>query len=165
MAYKVIKFVSWLVYAVVTFAIIVIAFGFFLLMFGAKPTGFAETIYTVGSDFMNPFKGMIPPTTLENGGAISWNALFAIAAYAVLAAIMGSLVRWSGRRAKRASVPVAPVQTRPPAASPQPVQPTPAASAAPAPQTAQPTPAAPADAPVPEAPAAPEPPADPGQAT
>ncbi len=135
--YKVIKFVSWLVYGVVVFGIIVLAFGFVLLLFGAKPTGFAETIYTFGSKFMNPFTGMIAPSKLGNGGAISWNALFAIAAYAVLAWIMSSIVDWASRRAFQARQPApatAAVTAQPPAA---------AAAAPPAPAaTAAPTPAA-----------------------
>jgi len=108
--YKVIKFISWLVYAFVVFAIIVLLFGFVLLLFAAKPIGFAETIYRFGSNFMNPFAGIIAPTELSNGGVISWNALVAIAAYAVLAWVVSMIVGWASSRVYRAQRPTAAVQ-------------------------------------------------------
>ncbi len=173
-ALGVFKFFTWIIYALAILAIIVLAFGFVLLMFGAKPTGFAETIYTLGSDFMNPFKGMITPTPIGGGGVLAWSILIAIAAYGVLAWVLGMILTAISRaiyKTKRtptpqtiASVPVQP-PVNPPASAVTPVQPAaaqapPQVDFTPAPEPAAPAPApepaaAPAPAPTPEPPAAP----------
>ncbi len=89
-ALKVVKALIWLVYAAATAAVIILAFAFFLLMFRANPaTPFVAFIYKWGAWFSQPFYAMIPPTKLPNGGTIAWTALFAIAAYAVLAWLVG----------------------------------------------------------------------------
>jgi len=172
-ALGVFKFFTWIIYALAILAIIVLAFAFVLLMFGAKPTGFAETIYTLGSDFMNPFKGMITPTPI-GGGVLAWSILIAIAAYGVLAWVLGMILTAISRaiyKTKRtptpqtiASVPVQP-PVNPPASAVTPVQPAaaqapPQVDFTPAPEPAAPAPApepaaAPAPAPAPEPPAAP----------
>ncbi len=168
-ALGVFKFFTWIIYALAVVAMIVLGFAFVLLMFGAKPTGFAETIYTLGSDFMNPFKGMITPTPTGGGGVLAWSILIAIAAYAVLAWVLGMILGAISRaiyKTKRtptpqtiASVPVQPPTTQPPSA----VTPTTPPAARPAAPPAEPpqvdfAPAPePAAAPAPEAPPAPAP--------
>lgn len=96
---KVLRFISWVIYAVLTFAIIVLAFGFVLLLFNANPeAGFSEFIFSWGRDFMNPFFGLIEPTQLANGGVIYWSALIAIAAYLVIMWVVSLVMNWlSGR--------------------------------------------------------------------
>ena len=175
-ALGVFKFVTWIIYALAIAAMIVLAFAFVLLMFGAKPTGFAETIYTFGSEFMDPFKGMIMPTPIGGDGVLAWSILIAIAAYGVLAWILGMILSAISRaiyKTKRAPTPqtIASVPVQPPTTPPQsavtPVQP-PATQAPPQVDfTPAPEPAAPAPAPAPEqaAPApAPEPPTAPPSA-
>jgi len=96
---KVLKAVVWIVYALATAAIIILAFAFVLLIFDADTSaGFGKFIADAGSFFATPFKGMIDPTELSNGGSISWSALVAIAAYAVLAAIVGAALNAISRR-------------------------------------------------------------------
>lgn len=99
---KIFKALVWVVYAIATAAIIIIAFAFFLLMFNASTeAGFAEFIYNTGIRFADPFMGMIEPTELSGGGVISWSALIAIAAYAVLAWLVGSVLNAVSRRIYR----------------------------------------------------------------
>jgi len=113
---KLLKALVWVVYAVATAASIVLAFAFFLLMFGASTeAGFAEFIYTAAARFAEPFVGMVEPTELSNGGIVSWSALFAIVAYLVLAAIVGSILNSISRSiyAKSRPEPVQPAAVVP----------------------------------------------------
>jgi len=157
---KFLKALVWVVYALATAAAIVLAFAFFLLMFGASTeAGFAEFIYTTAAKFAGPFVGMVEPTELTNGGIVSWSMLFAIVAYLVLAAIVGSILNSISRSIYAKSrpepaqpavaVPVVPVQPVVPAQPAEPVAPVepaePAAPAAPvAAETVEPQPVAPA---------------------
>ena len=133
---KVLRAIVWIVYALAVAAVIVLAFAFFLLMFNASTNApFVAFVYKTAARFSEPFVGMIKPTKLTNGGQISWSALFAIAAYAVLAWLFGividSISRSIGRRSRaRATVPSTAPATSPaqvPAASGQ-------TAAAPSPQ-------------------------------
>ena len=79
--FNVIRFITWIIYVILAFAVIVLAFAFALLLFGADPSaGFANFIYESAARFIDPFRGMIEPTELGNGGLISWSSLFAMAA-------------------------------------------------------------------------------------
>jgi hypothetical protein len=99
---KIIKAVVWIVYAIATAAVIIIGFAFFLLIFNASTeAGFAEFIYNTGSRFAEPFAGMIEPVELSGGGVLSWSALIAMAAYAVLAALVGGILTAISRRIYR----------------------------------------------------------------
>lgn len=101
---RVVKAIVWAIYAIAIFAVIVIAFGFFLLLFGASSkAGFAEFIYSWSVAFSGPFQGMISSTKLGSGGEISWSALFAIAAYSVAAWLLGAGVNAVSRSIYRQS--------------------------------------------------------------
>ena len=90
---KFLKAIVWVVYAAATAAIIFIAFAFFMLIFDAnRSAAFVEFVYSWGAWFSQPFAGMIEPTKLPSGGVVAWSALFAIAAYAVLAWIVGAIL-------------------------------------------------------------------------
>lgn len=89
----IVRAVVWLVYALASAAIIVLAFAFVLLMLDANPNNtFAVWITQWGSTFAGPFVGLIRPTPLSNGGVVAWSLLVAIAAYAVVAWIVGALL-------------------------------------------------------------------------
>ena len=154
---KIIKFFVWLVYALATAAIIVLSFGFVLLLFDANPANdFAAFIMRWGSTFAKPFIGLIEPTPLGNGGAVAWSLLFAIAVYAILAWLVGMALDSISRSIYR-NRSTAPVQPQPVAQVVQPVAQVvqPVAPVAPTPVAPEAVPEAP---PVPEAPAsAPEP--------
>jgi predicted secreted protein len=90
---KVVKFFVWLVYGLASAAIIVLAFAFFLLMFDANSgNAFAEFIAKWGEIFAKPFAGLITPSPLASGGVIAWSLLVAIAAYAILAWLVGMIL-------------------------------------------------------------------------
>ncbi len=150
----VLKAITWIVYAFATAAIIILAFGFVLAMLGASTeAGFSAFIYEWSVRFIGPFEGMVAPTK-TSAGFISWNALVAVAAYAVLAWLVGMVLDSISRSlgaARRASTA--------PAAQPQP---TPAQAPAPTPVTPTPAPApTAAPAPAPVAASEPEPAASP----
>ena len=121
----VINAVVWFVYALTTAAVIFLAFMFALQMFGANPNQqFAQFIYRWGAMFIRPFRGLIPPTLLGGTSFVNWNALVAIAAYAVIGWLIGFVLSWVGRRLRvdRAAMntpetpaPVAPTSLAPPA--------------------------------------------------
>jgi hypothetical protein len=94
------RIVVALVYIYCVAAIIFISFGFFLLLFGASPdASFSGWIYGVAADFMEPFRGMFSETTFnEAGGTFSVSALFAIAAYAVVAWLVHMAYDWIRHR-------------------------------------------------------------------
>jgi len=84
-----------LVYAYSVLAMITIAFRFFLLLFGASPNSeFSNWIYTVSARFMEPFSGMITVSEPTSGAYVDVSALFAIAAYAVMAWLVHMLYEW-----------------------------------------------------------------------
>jgi len=149
---KVIKFFVWLVYALATAAIIVLSFGFVLLLFDANPANdFAALIAKWGTTFAKPFIGLVEPTPLGNGGVIAWSLLFAIAVYAILAWLVGmgldSISRSIYQRRSTAAVPQQAAPVQPVAQTPQPAAPE--------------APAAPAAPPAAQSPAVPEPAASP----
>lgn len=122
MALTVLRAITWLVYAFAMAAIVVLGFAFVLALFGASSgAAFSELIYDTAGIFMSPFVGMITPTELANGGTVVWAALIAVAAYAVAAAIIGSLLGYVSRKlhvsraedAQAASTPAQPTQQQP----------------------------------------------------
>ena len=99
MALTVLRAITWLVYAFAMAAIVVLGFAFVLALFGASSgAAFSELIYDTAEIFMSPFVGMIAPTELASGGIVVWAALIAVAAYAVMAAIIGSLLGYVSRK-------------------------------------------------------------------
>lgn len=133
---KILKAIVWCVYAIATAACIILAFGFVLLMFDASAkAGFAAFIYDWSVVFAQPFAGMIEPTKLDNGGIVSWSALFAVVAYAVLAALIGGLVNMISRRIYREARPATVVPAAPVPAAPAQVAPATQAPVAPVPES------------------------------
>ena len=129
-ALKILKGLVWFVYMLASAAMIIIAFAFFLLLFDASTkSSFVEFIYNWGMFFAAPFVGMIEPTKLANGGVVSWAALFAIAAYAVVAWIIGGILNAISTSIYKKSRPQ-------PAPAPVAAAPQPQAAPAPAPAAA-----------------------------
>jgi hypothetical protein len=86
----VVKAVTWIVYVLVSAAEIFLAFMFVLQLLGANPgQTFVAFIYRWGNLFLRPFKGIFPSAQLGAVAFINWNALVALAAYAVLAWVIG----------------------------------------------------------------------------
>ena len=126
-ALTVIRAITWLVYAFAMAAIVVLGFAFVLALFGASGgSAFSSLIYDTAQIFMRPFVGMITPTELASGGIVIWAALIAVAAYAVAAAVIGSLLGYVSRKlhvsraedAKLASAQATSAPAQQPASSP-----------------------------------------------
>jgi hypothetical protein len=91
------KVIVWLVYAYVIFAIIILGFAFFLLLFGANPeAGFAQWIYETALRFMEPFAGLFEPRPVSSttGSMFDPSFLFAIVVYALLAWLIHMVYEW-----------------------------------------------------------------------
>ena len=85
----------YLVYFFVTLALIVLAFGFFLLLFGANPdAAFAEWVYRSLDRVMAPFRGLFEPIQLNGQSVLDVSVLFAMIVYGILAIALRSLIDW-----------------------------------------------------------------------
>ena len=101
-ALGVVKYGAWIIYAILVFGCIVLGFGFALLLFAADPTaGFSEFISRYAGNFMDPFRGLVEPTKLGNGGRIEWSALFAITTYLILMWLVSLVAYWARRTINR----------------------------------------------------------------
>jgi uncharacterized protein YggT (Ycf19 family) len=85
----------YLVYFFVTVALIVLAFGFFLLLFGANPDAqFAEWVYRSLDRVMAPFRGLFEPIQLNGKSVLDVSVLFAMIVYGIVALALRSLIDW-----------------------------------------------------------------------
>jgi uncharacterized protein YggT (Ycf19 family) len=85
----------YLVYFFVTVALIVLTFGFFLLLFGAHPDAeFAETVYCSLDRVMAPFRGLFESIPLDGQSVLDVSVLFAMIVYGIIALALRSLVDW-----------------------------------------------------------------------
>ena len=85
----------YLVYFFVTVALIVLAFGFFLLLFGANPdAAFAEWVYRSLNRVMAPFRGLFEPIQLDGNSVLDVSVLFAMIVYGIVALALRSLIDW-----------------------------------------------------------------------
>ena len=92
---RVAKVLTWLVYAYLLVAVVLLVLEFFLLLFNANPTaGFAEWVYRSADRVMEPFRGIFPTKQAGNGSVLDFAVLFAIIVYGVLALAFHSLVQW-----------------------------------------------------------------------
>ena len=85
----------YLVYFFVTVALIVLTFGFFLLLFGANPDAqFAEWVYRSLDRVMAPFRGLFEPIQLDGNSVLDVSVLFAMIVYGIVALALRSLIDW-----------------------------------------------------------------------
>jgi len=129
---RIFKALVWIVYAIATVASIILAFAFFLLLFDASTKApFVTFIYDWSARFAYPFTGMIAATKLGAGHVLSWSLIFAIAAYMVIAwlvgMVLGSISTSIYRRSRGTAAPAAAAQA--PAEAPQVSEPAAAAKA------------------------------------
>jgi hypothetical protein len=100
--------VGYLVYAYVIVVEIILAFGFFLLLFGANPTSdFVEFMYRNLDRVMDPFRGIFTPIELGMTGGnevesvFETSVLFAMIVYGLLALAVHALIAWLTGRMDR----------------------------------------------------------------
>lgn len=88
-----------LVYAFVIFAMIVLLFGFFLLLFGANPdVAFAEWVYRALDRVMAPFRGLFESVPIADESVLDLSILFAMIVYGVVGLLLSALIDWLRRR-------------------------------------------------------------------
>ena len=85
----------YLVYFFVAVALIVLTFGFFLLLFGANPdAAFAEWVYRSLNRVMAPFRGLFESIQLNGQSVLDVSVLFAMIVYSIVAMALRALIDW-----------------------------------------------------------------------
>ena len=86
---------TFLVYAFLLVALVMLLFGFFLLLFGANPDApFAEWVYRSLTRVMSPFRGLFEPVPVEGRSVLDISILFAMIVYGLAALILHALIDW-----------------------------------------------------------------------
>ena len=92
---RVARVLTYLVYAYVMVALILLLLGFFLLLFGANPDApFAEWLYRGLRRVMAPFRGLFEPIPLDGRSVLDVSILFAMIVYAIVALALQALIEW-----------------------------------------------------------------------
>jgi uncharacterized protein YggT (Ycf19 family) len=100
---------TYLVYAFVVVALVILAFGFFLLLFGANPeAAFAEWVYRSMDRVMAPFRGLFESVPLNGDSVLDTSVLFAMIVYAIAGMALHALIDWLTMRLLRMRSRVAP---------------------------------------------------------
>lgn len=98
---KVAKVLTWLVYAYVIVAVVMLTLYFFLLLFNADPSAsFAEWVYRSADRVMEPFRGIFPTKEAGNGSVLDFAVLFAMLVYGIVALLLHSLISWLDYRVR-----------------------------------------------------------------
>ncbi len=93
------KVLTWLVYAYLIFAVIILTLEFFLLLFNASTdASFTEWVYRSGDRVLEPFRGIFPTKTADNGSVVDFAVLFAIIMYGILAMLLHALIAFIDRK-------------------------------------------------------------------
>ena len=86
---------AYIAYAWVMVSLIILAFGFFLLLFAANPDApFTQWVYRHLADTMEPFRGIFPRQSTESGSTLDVSILFAMFVYTVIALAVRSVIDW-----------------------------------------------------------------------
>ncbi len=86
---------TYLVYAFVVVAMVLLLLGFFLLLFGANPDApFAEWVYRSVTRVMAPFRGLFEAVPLDGRSVVDVSILFAMIAYGLVALSLRALLDW-----------------------------------------------------------------------
>lgn len=93
------RVLPWLVYVYLLLEVIVLTLAFFLLLFNASTdAAFTEWVYRSAERAMEPFRGIFPSATGDNGSVLDFAILFAIIVYGILAMVVQSLIHWIDRK-------------------------------------------------------------------
>jgi uncharacterized protein YggT (Ycf19 family) len=86
---------TYLVYAFVVVALVVLLLGFFLLLFGANPDApFAEWLYRGLRRVMAPFRGLFEEVQLDGRSVLDVSILFAMIVYGIAALGLHAVIDW-----------------------------------------------------------------------
>ena len=90
---------TYLVYAFVIVDLVILGFGFVLLLFGANPdAAFAEWIYRSLARVMAPFRGLFEPVPLDGRSVLDTSVLFAMIVYGLAGLTLHALIEWLTHR-------------------------------------------------------------------
>lgn len=92
---RVSKIIAYLIYFWVILGVISLVLRVLLLLFSANPTTpFVEFVYRVSADYLEPFRGIFPSKSLNDGSYLDVAAIFAIVVYLFLMWGASSLVNY-----------------------------------------------------------------------
>lgn len=92
---RIARALTYLVYAFVISALIILLLGFFLKLFGANPDApFAEWLYRGLRRVMAPFRGLFEPVALDGRAVLDVSILFAMLVYGIVALALHALIEW-----------------------------------------------------------------------
>jgi len=92
---RIARTLTYLVYAFVIVALIILVLGFFLLLFGANPDApFAEWVYRSLARVMAPFRGIFEPVPLNGNSVLDTSVLFAMIVYGISGMVLNALIDW-----------------------------------------------------------------------
>ncbi len=92
---RVARAVTYLVYAFVIVAMVILVLGFFLLLFGANPDApFAAWVYRSLDRVMAPFRGIFKPVPINGNSVLDTSVLFAMIVYAIVGLALNALIDW-----------------------------------------------------------------------
>jgi hypothetical protein len=93
------RVLTYLVYAFVIVALVILTIGFFLLLFGANPAApFAEWVYRSLNRVMAPFRGLFEPVPLNGNSVLDTSVLFAMIMYGIAGLFLNALIDWLTQR-------------------------------------------------------------------
>ena len=92
---RIARALTYLVYAWVIVALVILVLGFFLELFGANPDApFAEWVYRSLTRVMAPFRGLFEPVELDGRSVLDTSILFAMIVYGIVATGLHALIEW-----------------------------------------------------------------------
>ena len=92
-----------LVQLFVAMALVILALGFFLLLFGANPDAqFAEWVYRALERVMAPFRGLFESVQVTGRSVLDTSLLFAMIVYGIAGLALSALIDRLARLAPRA---------------------------------------------------------------
>ena len=95
---------TYLVYAFVLVALVLLLLAFFMLLLGANPHApFAEFVNRGLTRVMAPFRGLFEPVNLDGRSVLDVSVLFAMIVYGIVALLLRDLIDWLSRAGSDAS--------------------------------------------------------------
>ena len=96
---RVARALTYLIYAFTLIALVILTFGFFLLLFGANPdAGFTEFVYRSLDRVMAPFRGIFESIDLSGNSVLDTSVLFAMIVYGIAGLFLSAAVDWLSER-------------------------------------------------------------------
>lgn len=102
------RFIGYVVYVYILVVEVILAIGFFLLLFGANPSaGFVDWAYRNLDRAMKPFRGIFTPIELgtTNGNQVEsvfdTSVLFAMIIYGIIGLLVHAAIQWLDHKVRK----------------------------------------------------------------